>query len=355
MTIARWLAVPLLLCFLLPRPAAASWWGAHKLHRVTSQLQGTIVDYTHNHDGDHRLWSNALCQKRDLYVYLPPCFDPNQQYPFMLWLHGFAQDEQSFLYDVAPQLEKAILCGALPPMIVAAPDGSLSGEGHYTSAGSFFVNSDAGRFEDYTMGEVWNFVVQNFPVRTEREAHVLAGVSMGGGAAYNLAIKYRDRIGTVFGIFPPLNTRWLDCHGRYMSNFDPECWGWRTDFSRRFEVVGRFYGVITIRVHRVIGAVYDRKDPDILAKVIRENPAEMITNLDLKDGELAMYVGYGGRDQFNLDAQIQSFLYLARCRGLTITEDFDPRGKHDKATAMKLMPNIIAWLGPRLAPYAPGR
>ena len=46
--------------------------------------------------------------------------------------------------------------------------------------------------------------------------------------------------------------RWLDCHGRYMRDFDPDCWGWRTDFSRGHEVVGRFYGVVTIRLRQVI-------------------------------------------------------------------------------------------------------
>ena len=60
-----------------------------------------------------------MCQKRGLYVYLPPCFDPQQKYPLILWLHGFAQTEKSFLKDVAEPLDRAISCGHLPPVIVA--------------------------------------------------------------------------------------------------------------------------------------------------------------------------------------------------------------------------------------------
>jgi len=39
----------------------------------------------------------------------------------MIYLHGFSQDEQSFL-DLVPLIDKAIVRGQLPPMIVAAPD-----------------------------------------------------------------------------------------------------------------------------------------------------------------------------------------------------------------------------------------
>src|SRR5262249_8003242 len=153
------------------------------------------------------IWSEALCQKRDLYVYLPPCFDSSKCYPVMLWLHGFAQDEHSFLEQVVRPLDRAIWEGRLPPLIVAAPDGTIDGKSHCIitfNHGSFYINSKAGAFEDYIMHDVWGFVLANYPILPQREAHVIAGASMGGGAAYNLAIKYRDQFGIVFGVYPPL-------------------------------------------------------------------------------------------------------------------------------------------------------
>src|SRR5262245_897875 len=77
---------------LLPRPL--------KLLRVNLHLAGTVLDYTRNHGADHRIWSPALEGKRDLYVYLPPGYDPCKHYPLAIYLHGFISDELSFLSDV---------------------------------------------------------------------------------------------------------------------------------------------------------------------------------------------------------------------------------------------------------------
>jgi len=332
---------------------AAHVLGKLELEHANRQLHGTLVDYTHNHGADRRLWSWALCERRDLYVYLPPCYDCRQVYPLMVWLHGFAQDEESFLRDVAPRIDEAIHAGRLPSMIVVAPDGSLNGESSYFSAGSFFVNSRAGNFEDYVIHDVLGFVTSHYPIRPEREAHVLAGVSMGGGAAFNLGMKYRACFKVVVGIFPAVNTRWMDCRGRYMGNFNPDCWGWRTDFTRRREVVARFGGVLTYRLGRVLDPLYDRLSPTTLENVSRENPIEMLDRLGLQNGELDMYIGYGGKDQFNVDAQVESFLYVARERGICIHVDYLPHGRHNVRTAVRLFPGVVDWLGPLLAPYGP--
>jgi S-formylglutathione hydrolase FrmB len=324
-----------------------------ELDRVNRRLGGTVIDYTHNHGADRRLWSNALHEPRDLYVYLPPGYDPHKRYPLILWLHGFAQDEVSFLRDVIERLDRAIVRGQLPPAIIAAPDGSLHGLACLFTAGSFFSNTPAGAFEDYLMIDVWDFLLRNYPIRPEREAHVIAGASMGGGAAFNKAIKFPERFKVVVGIFPPVNLRWIDCHGRYMGNFDPDCWGWRTDFSRGREVLGRFYGVFNVRQRQVAFPLYGRRNPETAAEVSRENPIEMLDAYDVREGLLDMYIAYGGLDQFNIDAQVESFLYRARERGLTVQVGYDPRGKHDRATAERLLPDVLDWLGARMMPYGP--
>jgi S-formylglutathione hydrolase FrmB len=326
----------------------------HELERLNRRLHGQVLDYTSRHDGDRRLWSEALQQKRDLYVYLPPHFDPGKRYPLILWLHGFAQDEHSFIQYVAEPLDRVMAEGQLPPAIVAAPDGSLDGNACFRGAGSFFLNTRAGRFEDYLMQDVWTFLHQTFPIRPEPEAHVLAGVSMGGGAAYHLGIKYRDRVKVVVGFFPPVNTRWQDCRGRYFGNFDPHCWGWRTDTRNRHEVVGRFYGVVTVRLRQLLEPLYGGADPEqTLAEISRENPIEMLGRLDLRPGELEMFIAYGAHDEFNIDAQVESFLYVAERRGLCVGVAYDPHGHHNLPTARRLFPDVVAWLAPRLAPYSP--
>jgi hypothetical protein len=347
--------IAVLLLALVPGPGARanplgprSW-----LINVNRRLHGQVLDFTRNHGKDRRIWSPALCQRRDLYVYLPPGYDPCRQYPLIVWLHGFAQDETTLLRDVVDPIDEAITCGVMPPAIVVAPDGSLKGVDCLFSAGSFFINSKAGRFEDYLMHDVLGFVTRNFSVRPEPEAHAIIGVSMGGGAAVNKVIKYSDYFKTCVGIFPPVNIRWVDCRGRYMGNFDPDCWGWRTDISRRREVVGRFYGVFTIRMKQVIGPLFDADDPGVIERLRSENPIEMLELYDVRPGQFALYIGYGGLDQFNLDAQVESFLYVARARCLDVTVNYEPNGRHDRRTARKMIPDIMRWLGAHLADYGP--
>jgi S-formylglutathione hydrolase FrmB len=243
--------------------------------------------------------------------------------------------------------------GRLPAAIIVVPDGSLHGADCVFAAGSFFLNTKAGRFEDFLMQDVWDFVVKHYAIRPEREAHVLCGVSMGGGGAFHGAIKYPERFGVVAAFAPPVNVRWESCRGRYMDNFDPCCVGWKTDFQRPLSVVGRFYGVVAIRQGQFTRQLYGMFNPDTAALIARENPIEMLDAYDIKAGELEMFIAYGGRDQFNIDAQVESFLYRCREKGITVSVAYDPQGKHDVTTALKLLPSMLEWLKPRLEPYSP--
>jgi hypothetical protein len=67
---------------------------------------------------------------------------------------------------------------------------------------------------------------------------------------------------------------------------------------------------------------------------------------NLKPGELDLYVAYGGKDEFNIDAQVESFLYRAKERGLDVGVQFDPNGRHDEQTGRRLLPGAIRWVAP---------
>jgi hypothetical protein len=345
----------LLLAALAPTARAGIWcrFGStpNVLDRVNSQLKGRVVDYTSNHGKDNRIYSAALDSKRDLYVYLPPGYDPSRQYPLAFFLHGFGYDEQSFL-DFVPTFDDAMARGSFPPVIIAVPDGSISGRATIANGGSFYVNSKAGRFEDYIMQDVWNFVHESYAIRPERDAHIMIGGSMGGYGAYFLGIKHRDRIGVIAAIFPPLNLRYVDCHGRYFSNFDPSCLGWREKISPLAPVARYAGGLISVRQRRLINPLYGR-DPDVISKLAAVNPVEMLDSEGVQPGELQMFVAYVGHDAFNIDAQVESFLYIARSKGFCVSSVYMPEGRHNAKSAKKLVPSILAWLGPRIEAYAP--
>src|SRR5262249_9154367 len=156
--------------------------------------------------------------------------------------------------------------------------------------------------EDFVLQDVWDFVSQRYPIRAERNAHVLAGVSMGGFGAYNLGIRHRNAFGIVIGIHPPLNLRWCDVDGNPRAKFDPRRWGWRTGFGNENEVLANFGGPVKIRMGQVAKPVFGTSD-DALQNVSANNPLELVLSTNLRNGELSMFVGYAGRDEFNIDAQ----------------------------------------------------
>lgn len=351
MRCSGWLA--LCVCLLGMADARAGFLKKAKIDRVNAHLAGKVLDFTENSGVDKRIWSEALHERRDLYVYVPPGYDCSVPYPVMLWLNGFMQDEVSFLEGVVQLLDGAIACGKLPPMIIAAPDGSIKGRPSLFSAGSFYINSQAGNFEDFIVEDVWCFLLSHFAIRPERGAHVIAGASMGGFGAYNLGIKHPELFGVILGVFPPVNLRWVNCHGRYMGNFDPCCWGWRSDRIPGREVVGRFYlGLVRVHASRLLTPLFGR-GPEVLPSLSRENPIEMLTRYCVQPGEYEMYIAYAGKDQFNIDAQVESFLYRAHQLGLCIGVGYAPHGRHNRRTAARLFPDAADWLAPRVAPYSP--
>src|SRR5262249_37127730 len=142
--------------------------GPCQVERVNRRLHGQVLAFTRRPGHDRRIWSAALKQRRDLLVYLPPGYDPAKKYPPALFLPGAAQDEQFFLQVIVRRFDGAIAKGQVPPLIIAAPDGSIHGRATMKEPASFWCDSRAGCFEKYLMEDVWGFLTRNFPVRPER-------------------------------------------------------------------------------------------------------------------------------------------------------------------------------------------
>jgi enterochelin esterase-like enzyme len=202
------IAVFIVLVFALP--ARAQYLACVDLDRVNRQLAGPVDNYTRNHGSDHRIFSPILGKPRDLYVYVPPGYDPRRAYPLLLYFHMAFVDEHYFVGSrLLTDLDSLILRGAFPEAIVACPDGTyggrdlIPGETH-----SFFINGLGGRFEDHVFQEVIPFLAAHYSIRPEHEAHALVGTSAGGYGAKSLAIRHRDTIGAVATLAGPLNLRY---------------------------------------------------------------------------------------------------------------------------------------------------
>jgi S-formylglutathione hydrolase FrmB len=323
------------------------------LDRLNGKLCGRVVDHTWNHGQDRRIYSPILEMKRDLYVYLPPGYDPAVAYPLIVYLHGADIDEHAFLdgKDLL-WLDGMMARGEIPRAVVAAPDGTYEGKNRIVGTHSLWVNGLGGRFEDHVVLEVVPYLMRAHSIRPEREAHALLGISAGGFGAMGMALKHRDVFGVVATLGGPLNMLYYNVQGHYGDDFDPATYRERTEYDAN-EVIARFYfGLLRRKVKTFLTPVYGA-GPEVIAKIRRDNPTDLLASTDLRPGELTMYVAYPGRDNYNFDAHDQSFAWLAGLRGADVTLVRDPKGRHNLPYFEKAEHPAFAWLGRNLLPPAP--
>lgn len=317
------------------------------------RLAGTLVDHTDNHGFDQRIWSDALCKKRDLYVYLPPNYDPSRQYPLLVWLHGFGGDEVQFLDQVIHQLDAAIVRGDLPPLVAAAPDGSMQCTlTRPLHSGSWFINSAKGRYEDYLVQDVMGFITRTYSIRPERDAHVIAGWSMGGFAAYNTGMKHPELFRILIGVSANLDLRHCDGKGGLRGEFDPAT-SRRFDSLKGMHVMGFYKNYpVPIYCHKIYCPVFG-KGAAGAARMAQESPAELLNYLKVPHDAYDWMVAYGGRDEYNIDAQTASFVHAAREKGVNINVRYNPQGRHIWCYVPEALPDVFRWTGERLRALIP--
>ena len=313
-----------------------------KLNKV---LAGRIVDYTANHGFDNQFPSKILGGKRDMYVYLPPHYDSCRAYPLLLWLHGGFGDEHAFLDSVnVPALDQMIQKGCCPPFILVCPDGTYRGRDSLFSTHSFYANGRGGRFEDHIMCEVLPFLMSRYRILPQREAHVVAGVSAGGTGAMSMALYHRDFFSGVASVSGGLNLMYDNLDHDFFQDFSPLTYRWKAEYQPR-EVIGKFAkNLIRVKAQSFIRPVFG-ENPGIEQRIIRWNPAHVLSSTNLQPGELAMFIRYGKKDNLNFDAQNESFIWLARQRRIHIDVEIDPEGYHDIQFFKSSSPAVYRWVG----------
>jgi S-formylglutathione hydrolase FrmB len=346
-------ALMLLMLLASPVVARAQLWGCANSGRVDRRLAGTIVDFTKNHGGRGPIFSPILGMPRDLYVYLPPGYTPSRSYPLILYYHLAYVDEHAFIgLDQIEELDALIARGEIPPVIVAAPDGTYSGVNHYMEKHSLFINGCGGRVEDHIMQEVVPFLMGRYSIRPEREAHGILGVSAGGFGALSLAMRRRDFFGAVATLSAPVNLRYDTCDGNPREDFDPATYRWKEVYDPN-EIMGVFYfGLDTVRARKYAEPVFG-EGPEVVGRIKAVNPADLLFTSGLQPGELAIYLNYAGRDNWNFDAHAESFAWLAGQRGIPVTLARDPNATHSLRYFRRNHPLAYCWLGRLLLPPTP--
>jgi len=130
--------------------------------------------------------SPALRGQGSFLVYLPPGYgSTNRHYPVLYLLHGNGQHDSSFLeIGLQGSLDRLISRHSIPPLIAVMIQGG-AGTNNWRDQGSR-------RYESYVL-EVQELVDRTLPTVAARSARAIAGYSMGGYGAANIALGHPER------------------------------------------------------------------------------------------------------------------------------------------------------------------
>ena len=180
-------------------------------------------------------------------------------FPAMIWMHGIGQDEKDFL-DLVRTIRRAdaVRSDAAVPDRRPGRQHPRPGVAASTTAASTSTPRPAGS-RTTSFRTCGGSSADTSPSARSGTRHILAGASMGGFGAYNLGFKHRHEFGQLVGVMPPSNLRYVDCHGRYFADYDPNCVSYRDELRPR-EMIGRFYGVVRVQSRQLLGPLLGRRN-----------------------------------------------------------------------------------------------
>ncbi|MES2672911.1 MAG: alpha/beta hydrolase-fold protein [Pseudomonadota bacterium] len=135
--------------------------------------------------------------QRPINIYLPKAyFTSETPLPVVYFLPGFGD---TYMLDVSiPQDFDKVFNTYQPTIVVIISGVNLL-------SGSFFVDSaGTGKWADYVLKDVVGYVDANYRTLAKPESRGIAGHSMGGFGALDLAMRHPDIFGSVFSLSPGL-------------------------------------------------------------------------------------------------------------------------------------------------------
>ncbi|WP_219639257.1 alpha/beta hydrolase family protein [Cohnella sp. CFH 77786] len=153
-------------------------------------------------------YSKSLGKKMDVNIYLPPNYSADKRYPVLYLLHGFGGTSSDWLpYSGLPDVaDRMIMDEEIDALIVVSPqiDNSFGINSSSAPASVNGIGLNEGRYEDYIVNDVRQYVEQNYPADPSAESRFIGGISMGGFAALHIAFRHPDLYGKVGGHSPAL-------------------------------------------------------------------------------------------------------------------------------------------------------
>ena len=160
--------------------------------------------------------STSANMERRAHVYLPPNYqDIHTKLPVLYLLHGVGDNDISWTSagKINLILDNLYAAGKIKNMIVVLPSGHVPGAPRRPMQPSG-LEGDA--FTKDFLNDLMPYIAKSYPVSTRREDTAIAGFSMGGVQALNLAFWHPDRFGYLF----PMSTGYFPASVKQMETED---------------------------------------------------------------------------------------------------------------------------------------
>jgi len=137
--------------------------------------------------------SGTLGTTRQLLVYTPPGFNPNNKikYPVLYLIHGGSDTEETWTKIGRANLvaDNLIAAGKAVPLIIVMPYGNVR-------------PAPMADFTKEVMNDIIPFVEANYPVLANSKHRAVAGFSVGGGQTLNIGLTHTDKFAYICSYAP---------------------------------------------------------------------------------------------------------------------------------------------------------
>lgn len=315
-----------------------------------------------------RLYSAILKKHRELAVYTPPHFDAQRKapYPVIYYLHGYVAPKQMWIDIIVSELDRAIQSSAMPPVVMVRHDASISGDGsadpengYDKRAGSWYINSNAGRFEDHFFEEIVPFIQSNFNVSKDPESVALFGTSMGGFGALYYSLRHSEFSNIVVPFYPCVDLRFC-VNGNRLSEYDPARYRpIATDSPTRIINGSYLFGTLGLTEEFLYYAVFNsdaqkgqvwKDNRPVWERMRDSNPADMLRSRHYRLNNHRFFIIAGDRDDYNTDDQIKVVIPMLRKYGARVFPENNiiSGGRHDFKFQTDNMGSVLEWIGHEL-------
>ncbi|MGD0744547.1 MAG: alpha/beta hydrolase-fold protein [Verrucomicrobiota bacterium] len=168
-------------------------------------------------------FSKALNRFRRMHVYTPPGYEKgSRRYPVLYLLHGTGDSDDAWttVGRAGFIMDNLIADGKAKPMIVVMPAGHTALPTRRGGRGAAAGVPARDRFEDDFSGDVMPFVESHYRVDTDRAHRAIAGLSMGGRQALDIAVPHLDQF-AYLGVFSSGSFRMVEKGSGRSFVYDP--------------------------------------------------------------------------------------------------------------------------------------